>query len=422
VATAIEIERGIRPGGWPVIPVEFCRSSLLISSATRKTSLSLNSFFSFARPVSEGRGRLAENLEVGCSAARALGETDSPSIRVAVGSGGHHVKTCILDAQPGPQLWKRRLAHCRWLLLALLSVACGGRTAIESDLPPSTPESGGVGGAAYSLSWDQVVWDGIYEEAVAYLWTGSVSDTWAVVSDSVGSFQREHWDGTRFTRTVPANDPSAPFDGSQIWAVADDDAFGGSSKNLQRWIGKSWFDWLGSPGCHAVAGRTLDDLWCATDTDLWRFDGAQWTRQAMSGIRGILARARDDVWVWGELGASHFDGVRWGLEFVGLVKRVSASGPNDVWVVQDGNLFHSTGPGTPWTRQNPTGGQIASVWSESPTNTWIVAAGAAMRWDGSSWLLMPLPMQDERLLISGSSEDIWIAGTQLLIHGHPIRK
>jgi len=135
-----------------------------------------------------------------------------------------------------------------------------------------------------------------------------------------------------------------------------------------------------------------------------------------------LARARDDVWVWGELGARHFDGVRWSLEFVGLVKRVSASGPNDVWLVHDGNLFHATKLGSTWVRHNPTGGQIASVWSESPTNTWVVAAGAAMRWNGASWQLMPLPMQDERLLISGSSEDIWIAGTQMLIHGHPLRR
>jgi hypothetical protein len=101
---------------------------------------------------------------------------------------------------------------------------------------------------------------------------------------------------------------------------------------------------------------------------------------------------------------------------------VSASGPTDVWAVQDGNVFHSTGPGSAWSRQNPTGGLIASVWSESATNTWIVAAGAAMRWNGSSWAVMPLPFQDERLLISGSSEDIWIAGTLQLIHGRPTRR
>ena len=318
----------------------------------------------------------------------------------------------------------RQLARRQWLLLALLVVACGGRTAIENDDSSTMQASGGSAGAApYTWDWDQVMWEDVMTEVVTYLWTGSVANTWAVVPDGSGTFQRAHWDGVAWTRTAVLNAPSVPFDDAQIWAAANDEAFAGSSKNLQRWSGNGWTDWAGTPGCKAVAGSAANDLWCATASELWRFDGARWTPQAMmTGIRGILARARNDVWVWGELGASHFDGVRWSVEFVGLVKSVSVGGPDDLWVVQDGNLFHATKPGGPWTRENPTGGQIASVWSESPTNTWIVAAGAAMRWDGSSWQLMPLPMQDERLLISGSHEDIWIAGTQMLIHGHPTRK
>jgi len=310
-----------------------------------------------------------------------------------------------------------------WLLFALFAVACGGRTGIERDDSSSMQQSGGSAGATpYSLDWDQVIWEEVFAEGATYLWTASSTNTWAVVADDSGRFQRKHWDGVSWTRTGTVNDSSAAFDGSQIWAVAGDEAFAGSSQSLQRWFGKGWSDWTDTPGCRAVGGSGLNDLWCATDTELWRFDGARWSRQPMAGVQGILARAHDDVWVWGALGASHFDGTRWSLQFVGLVKHVSESVANDSWLVQDGNVFHATGLGSTWSRQNPTGGQIASVWSESPTNTWIVAAGAAMRWNGSSWQLMPLPMQDERLLISGSSEDIWIAGTQMLIHGHPTRR
>jgi len=333
------------------------------------------------------------------------------------------VKNCIVDARRRTRPANRLLARRQWLFAALLSMACGGRTAIESERSPSTQDSGQSGGGArYSLSWDRIIWeDDVVERAAVYLWTGSASDTWALFSDSAGSFQREHWDGVRWTRTVTANDPNARFDQAQIWGAASGRAFGGSGKSLQRWFGQGWTDWAGTPGCRAVGGSAEDDLWCATESELWRFDGTQWTHQSMGGIHGILARARDDVWVWGEQGASHYDGVSFRLDLGNSVKHVSASGPHDVWAVQDGNLLHSTGPGSVWTRQNPTGGQIASVWSESSDNTWIVAAGAAMRWNGSSWELMPLPMQDERLLISGSSEDIWIAGTQTLIHGHPSR-
>jgi len=311
----------------------------------------------------------------------------------------------------------------RIVFSALLALACGGRTAVESERTPSIQESGGSGGGpSYTLDWSEIVWDGTFAEAVPYLWTGSANNTWVVVTDSVGAFHREHWDGTGWTRTVLDTAPNAPFDESQIWAPDDHFAYGGSSKVLQRWSGGFWQAWPGTPSCHVVGGLAIDQLWCATETELWQLVGSTWTRESMAGIHGILALARDDVWVWGEPGASHFNGASWTLEVANLVKRVSASGPNDVWVVQDGNLLHSNGPGTPWTRQNPTGGQIASVWSQSPTNTWVVAAGAAMRWNGATWDLMPLPMQDERLLVSGSSEDIWIAGTLSLIHGHPVRR
>ena len=316
----------------------------------------------------------------------------------------------------------RHLKNC-FVLVALLGVACGGRTALDNERSSPPLASAGSGGAPDVWDWSQVVWDEPSIEAVSYLWTGSVNNTWAVVSDSVGSFHREHWDGARWTRTSAENNPGAPFDEAQVWAAANGEAFGGSSQQLQRWFGQAWSNWPGSPGCHALGGSALDDLWCASASELWRFDGARWSQQLrMRGIRGILALARNDVWVWGENGISHFDGMRWSLEFERVVTRMSASGPRDIWAVQDGNLMHSTGPGSAWTTQNPTGGQIAAVWSQAANNTWVVAAGAAMRWNGSSWDLMELATTDERLLISGSSEDVWIAGTLMLVHGHPLRK
>src|SRR6478609_5112151 len=61
--------------------------------------------------------------------------------------------------------------------------------------------------------------------------------------------------------------------------------------------------------------------------------------------------------------------------------------------------------------------QIAGVWSQSRTNTWIVAAGSAMRWDGSRWITLDLPTQDELMCLSGSSQDVWLGGTLKLLHG-----
>jgi hypothetical protein len=318
-----------------------------------------------------------------------------------------------------------RLTCAEWLVSVLLCIACGGRTGVESErsLAPSQEAGGaGGGGAQRAVSWDQIIWDDSLNESVVYLWTGSVTNTWAVVSASaggVGSFARDHWDGLRWSRTLNERDQSERFNAEQIWAADDQQAIAGSKQNLQRWPLAPWIDWQNTPGCRVIGGSATDDIWCATESELWRFDGANWTHQPMSGIRGILARARNDVWVWGTSGASHFDGLRWSLERADLVSAVSASEGTEVWALQDGDLLHSAGPGSGWTRQNPTGGSISGLWSQSKTNTWIVAAGAAMRWNGSTWQLVPLPNQDERLLISGSSEDIWIAGTLKLIHGRP---
>ncbi|HYP98061.1 MAG TPA: hypothetical protein VER96_05270 [Polyangiaceae bacterium] len=320
-------------------------------------------------------------------------------------------------------LWQSR--RYLWLVCTLLSVGCGARTGFETDLA-SVPVQGSAGAAAAPCTkdWDQIVWDASREEAVLYLWTVNANDTWAVVAgDAVGvrPFHRDHWDGSSWTRTASENDPSGVFGNQQIWAADGGQAFAGGTQDLQRWTGKIWANWQNTPGCHAIAGTATNDLWCATDSELWRFDGANWTQSlSINGVQGILAKTRNDVWIWGTSGASHFDGIHFQPVLSDPVKRVSTSTPNDIWVVQDGNVLHATSPSGPWTLQNPTGGIIASVWSESPSNTWVVAAGAGMRWNGQSWQLMDLPMQDERLLISGSADDIWIAGTLKLAHGHPV--
>jgi hypothetical protein len=249
------------------------------------------------------------------------------------------------------------------------------------------------------------------------LWTGGPTDTWAVVVAGDGVFYRDHWDGSSWTRTLGQDAQEGRFQERPVWSTPSRQAFGGSSASLQRWLGKLWFEWRPTPSCHAIGGTAENDVWCASDNDLQHFDGRQWTHEPLVGIHGILALARDDVWIWGAAGALHFDGLGWTAQLSNLVRSLSASGPRDVWAVRDGNLWHSAGANTTWAQQNPSGSQISGVWSQSLTNTWIVAAGAAMRWDGATWTTATLPGADELLLISGSSQDVWIAGTAMLFHG-----
>lgn len=300
------------------------------------------------------------------------------------------------------------------LALLMLGVACGGRTA-----------AGGTEGRLSAPTWDEVEWDEPFDSVAVYLWSGGTGRTWAVMSVGVGdggAFHRERWDGESFNKTASEHNRAARFDDGQVWAAPTGLAFGGARQSLQRWSGSAWSDWTGTPACTAIGGTAEDDLWCATRDELWHFDGVTFAATKFAGVLGILALARDDAWFWGENGASHFDGVKWQTMLSGAVRVVSASAADDVLAVKDGDVWHCAGPATAWTRQNPTGALVSSVWSQSRTNTWIVAAGTAMRFDGSRWNPVSLPAQDEWLLIAGTGEDVWLGGTLKLLHGRAAGK
>ncbi|HYP90500.1 MAG TPA: hypothetical protein VEQ59_20155, partial [Polyangiaceae bacterium] len=70
------------------------------------------------------------------------------------------------------------------LVAASLLVACGSRSTLL-DTDRSAPEGAGVAGMSSAprlKSWDRIAWDEPSDEVPAYLWTGSVNDTWAVLS------------------------------------------------------------------------------------------------------------------------------------------------------------------------------------------------------------------------------------------------
>lgn len=302
------------------------------------------------------------------------------------------------------------------LVALLLCSACGGRSALDDETSSRAPQPAT---SAPSISWSSLTWDEPLDQVAVYLWTGSAVDTWAVTSAGAGdggAFYREHWDGTALERTSTEASTSGRFDDQQVWGAPSGLAFAGSSQGLQRFTDAAWSDWPATPSCSKIAGRGNDELWCATSDALWHLSDSAWSQEPLGGVRGIVALSHDDVWAWGADGARHFDGTRWSQELPGLVRSLSASSPRDVWAVSDGDLFHSAGPGTAWRRQNPTGSQISAVWSQAPTNTWIVAAGAALRFNGSKWASVELPVRDEFLLISGSDRDVWLGGTLKLLH------
>lgn len=141
-----------------------------------------------------------------------------------------------------------------------------------------------------------------------------------------------HWDGDDWTRL----DTGARGD---LWWIStppiDGDFFlAGAGGLILRFDpdggGFTRFETPGDEIIYGVWGSAANDVWAvggdedAPDTGgtVWRFDGATWTRQDLSGVRAaglpllfkVWGRAADDVYAVGRLGVIlHWDGTRWTL-------------------------------------------------------------------------------------------------------------
>jgi hypothetical protein len=210
--------------------------------------------------------------------------------------------------------------------------------------------------------------------------------------------------------------------------------------------------WGPEPGLlYAVAGQPQDGG--LSRGGLWRFDGAQWSAEALpDGVPGlnwvfgvgtrrvlvgelgvILVRdgdagpweqhgcgtilplwgvwgaAEDDVWAVGGDGflrdpvACRFDGATWtawelptpAVESHALYK-IWGTGADDVWAVGDaGLLLHWTGPVEGWALV-PSGTEfdLISLWGSGPAEILAVGGrttGVLSRWDGAQWTTAEVP-------------------------------
>ncbi|HVZ85667.1 MAG TPA: hypothetical protein VHG72_01785 [Polyangia bacterium] len=171
----------------------------------------------------------------------------------------------------------------------------------------------------------------------------------------------------------------------------------------------------GAPGPTMSCSPPPPDLPAALDCER----GACWIspRPTGDGWKTVAGSSPNDVWVGGfDANVLHFDGTRWSLVPTGrtFVASIWSFSPTDVWIVGDPATVH--GDGTTFTEvpfpagASPTG----QAWGAAPDDLYI--AGIPLtHWDGTR--MTAIPEVPNAFYATGSgSHDVWAGDQQNLYH------
>ncbi len=311
--------------------------------------------------------------------------------------------------------------------------------------------AGGEAGTA--VHWDGGRWTAhpiggeLYQ--VYGLYSVGRNDVWAV-GDS-GVF---HWDGSNWTQSLQlgavAISGSAP---DSVWAVA----IGGQLIRLQQsqwipvgmvptscgalWVASPTDIWIGCdtlyhydgnnlvdtgkvPGAFQISGARADDVWAATPTGVWHWDGLTWAQAGFTQptISSIWARAPGDVWLLESNGAlRHREGTSWRSTWQGQsssARCVFAIG-GDVWVGgARGMLLRGDGATLAPTTDTPI---VPTAWSRGiygidPKGLWIATDDGIRVWDGSTFAtLLGTAGQSYGAVWASAVDDVWMVDSAYVL-------
>jgi hypothetical protein len=279
-------------------------------------------------------------------------------------------------------------------------------------------------------------------------------DVWAVGYYSNTVTQRnetliQHWDGSAWT-IVPSPNPAGwhnylrAVDGvaaNDVWAVGDgrpNVGYGGGYLLTLHWDGTVWTavpnpnpgynyaNWLGG-----VVALASNDVWA---TGMWRaysfrgllmhWDGFAWVQEidplfggSLPDISGV---ASNDMWAVGqELGAGsliyHRDDTGWSRissPDVGGLGGVSALASNDVWAVGENGIIRWNG--TSWVTMTVPVGGLLKVDARTPNDVWVVASTAVLHWNGSQWTIRATAVGESLTGVDAvAANDVWAAGSRV---------
>jgi hypothetical protein len=133
--------------------------------------------------------------------------------------------------------------------------------------------------------------------------------------------------------------------------------------------------------------------------------------------RTVAGSSPSDVWVGGfDPNVLHFDGTRWSLVPTGrtFIASIWSFSPTDVWIVGDPAVVH--GDGTTFTDVPFPAGTTATGQAWGPASDDLYIAGIPLsHWDGTS--ISPIPEVPNVYYVAGSGrDDVWAADQSNVYH------
>lgn len=226
------------------------------------------------------------------------------------------------------------------------------------------------------------------------VYSTSASNAWAV-----GEFGFIHrYNGTNWSRQ---NSPTLTRLNT-VWGTSSTNAFaGGDGGLILRWDGGSWTT-MTSPTLGdilSIWGTAPNNAFATTyNGEVLRWNGAAWTvvTTQANPLFSVFGSGATDVYAAGDLGTVlRYNGSTWssfGTGTSALIAGIWASAPNNVLAVGVlGNAAASYRYTTSWQAMNVgVSAELTSVWGPSPADVYVSGAtGTILRFDGTSWHLMP---------------------------------
>jgi hypothetical protein len=185
-------------------------------------------------------------------------------------------------------------------------------------------------------------------------------------------------------------------------------------------------------GLSGVVALASNDVWA---TGFWRaysfrgllmhWDGLEWVHELdpfylSGGLSSISGVSSTDLWAVGlELSDSslvyHRDSSGWSYissPDIGGLRGVSALASNDVWAVGEGGIIRWNG--TSWLTMTVPVGGLLSVDALAANDVWVVGSTAVLHWNGSQWNVRPLAAGESLVNVDAyAQEDVWAVGSSL---------
>jgi hypothetical protein len=284
-------------------------------------------------------------------------------------------------------------------------------------------------------------------------------DVWAAGFPDDGPTEIIHWDGAQWTRVAVEDGIkllglAAPSK-ADAWAVGYRETPTGGQGVILHWDGGTWST-VTLPG---APPRELDGVWASGPGDVWvagsydpsfdeedglaalHYDGSTWSDIAspdggangVGSLVGVWESTAGDVWFAGQI---QVDRTQPGEDPSGYLMRYSSPGGWSapyVFPSYATPLFALTGSpsgavtavgsagaalrwdGSTWNADEPLPGDYRAIWS-APADAWAVGLGGVMaHWDGTHWtqLVPPPPTYGYYFAAgvwAGSKTDAWVAG------------